>query len=90
MQNVMWNPPSYVLTIDSSPSTSIPSLRVRPFLLISLPRLYRGAVQRSVKFEGEKVLPEPFTDETEKAELGEGGAGGGVPGYACLHLQSIL
>lgn len=28
MQNVMWKPPSYVPTIDSSPSTSIPMLSV--------------------------------------------------------------
>lgn len=44
MQNVMWKPPSYVPTIDSSPSTSIPMLSVRPFLLISLPLFYRNAV----------------------------------------------
>lgn len=48
------------------------SLSGRPFLLISLPRFYRSAVQRGVKFEEEKVLPKPFTDETEKAELGRG------------------
>lgn len=44
MQNVMWKPPSYVPTIDSSPSTSIPMLSVRPFLLISLRLFYRSAV----------------------------------------------
>lgn len=83
MQNVTWKPPSYVLTIDSALSTSIPSLSGHPFLLISLLHFYRSAVQRSVKFEEKKVLPKPFTDETEKAELG-----GGCP-WLCLFAFTV-
>lgn len=62
MQNVIWKPPSYVLTIDFSLSSSSPSLSLSlcPFLLISLLHFYRSTILRSVKFE-EKRPPEPYS-----------------------------
>lgn len=91
MQNVIWKPPSYVLTIDFSLSSSMPSLSRRPFLLISRLHFYRSTILRSVKFE-EKRPPEPYSRWNRK-ERRRGVGGGGwlaVPGYACLHLESIL
>lgn len=79
MQNVMWKPPSYVLTIDSSPSTFIPMLSVRPSLLVPLPRFI--VVQCEIRRR--KSPPQTFYKRNRKDRMG-------VPGYACLHLQSIL
>lgn len=96
MQNVIWKPPSYVLTIDFSLSSPIPSLSLCPFLLISPLHFYPSTILRSVKFE-EKSPPNPLPDEAKKEK--ESGACGGVcvgggdlavPSYACLHLESIL
>lgn len=78
MQNVMWKPPSSVLTIDSSPSTFIPMLSVRPSLLVSLPRFI--VVQCEIRRR--KKPPQTFYKRNRKDGMG-------VPGYACLHLQSI-
>lgn len=61
MQNVIWKPPSYVLTIDFSLSSSSPSLSLCPFLLISLLHFYRSTILRSVKFEEKKGPPEPYS-----------------------------
>lgn len=57
MQNVIWKPPSYVLTIDFSLFSSIPSLSLHPFLLISPLHFYPSTIQHSVKSE-EKKGPE--------------------------------
>lgn len=53
MQNVIWKPPSYVLTIDFSLSSCIPSLTLS-FLLISSLHFYPSTILRSVKFEEER------------------------------------
>ena len=70
MQNVIWKPPSYVLTIDFSLSPSISSLSLRPFLLISLLLFYPSTILCSVKFE-EKGPLNPLTDEKKKNKRGE-------------------
>lgn len=62
MQNVIWKPPSYVLTIDFSLFSSIPSLSLRPFLLISPLHFYPSTIQHSVKFE-EKKAPNSLPHE---------------------------
>lgn len=79
MQNVIWKPPSYVLTIDFSLSSSSPSLSLCPFLLISLLHFYRGTILRSVKFE-EKRPPEPYSRWNRK----ERSRGRGDSPWLCL------
>lgn len=83
MQNVMWKPPSYVPTIDSSPSTSIPMLSVRPFLLISLPLFYRNAVWNPKR----KKSSENLLQMKQKRQNGRVG-GWGRP-WLCLFAFTV-
>lgn len=78
MQNVIWKPPSYVLTIDFSLSSSIPSPALCPFLLISPLHFYPSTILRSVKFE-EKRPPNPLPDEAKRKCVCVGGVWFGCP-----------
>lgn len=85
MQNVIWKPRSYVLTIDFSLSLA-PSLS---------PHFSASFLSKHNTTQCEiwrKSPPEPSSRWNRKwRRRGVGCRGGSaVPGYACLHLESIL